>query len=76
MKRIQWILDKDVLLYFGPHDQVTLAQGSHVTPMDIRWVPKHIKDQYKHDYDPKTHVYCYTKFGIVPVPKDKVRSAE
>lgn len=52
------------------HDARTLPKGSFVRPIDLSYVPKHVLEQNEHRvFDPNSHAYCYTRFGIVIIPK-------
>ncbi len=70
MKRLTYVLTKDHTVSLGPHDSITLPQGSFVVPMDPRWVPKHIKESDAGRYIlPSLESFVYTKYGILVVPK-------
>lgn len=72
MKRLEYILDKDhVTISRG--DTITIPKGSHVVPIDERWVPKEILEQ-RNIFNATSEIFIYTKFGIVAVPKAIVRS--
>lgn len=55
-------------------DTRTLPEGCFVRPIKLEYVPDHIRDK---DgvlfFDPETHVYCYTHFGIVPIQRSIIR---
>ena len=72
MKRPEYVLDKDhSCIFYG--DAVTLPKGSHVVPMDLRWVPQEIKEKHRFFVD-SSDVYVYTKYGILPIPKSILRT--
>ncbi len=50
------------------HEQKTLPQGAFVRPFwDIGYVPLHVREKFKF-FSPTTEVFCYTHFGVVPIP--------
>lgn len=51
-----------------------LPAGSYVCPININYVPRHIKndDKYRFYKDDK-EVFCYTKLGFVLISRDKLR---
>lgn len=58
----------------GQHDSRTLPAGSFVRPIETRYVPQHILDEWKW-VDHKSEVFVYCRYGIVPVPKRILRKA-
>lgn len=60
---------------FGPYqDSKVLKVGSFVKPIDLYYVPKHcFNSRASMYYDSKRDVFCYTSFGIIPIPKTKIR---
>lgn len=46
-----------------------LPKDSFVRPIDILYVPKHVKEKWV-GVNLKTHVYCYTRAGIMPIPRN------
>jgi hypothetical protein len=57
-------------------DYVTLPQGAWVRPVEACYLPKHIteSDDFRW-FNPEMKVYCYTRFGFHPIPRDKVETA-
>lgn len=53
-------------------DSRTLPQGAFVSPIDIYYVPQFILEKNPW-FDKKVDIFCYTRFGMVPIPKHKVR---
>lgn len=48
-----------------------LPAGSFVRPINIEYVPKHILKENP-DLNQKIWVFCYTHYGIVPIPREIV----
>ena len=71
--RIEYVLMIDV--EFGPFAaDSTLPAGSYIYPIEDRYVPPHCKTSTKAArYWPDRDVFCYTKYGIIPVPMDAIR---
>jgi len=53
-------------------DAILIPKGTHVKPIDARWLPEHIKQgsvwatiKDKLDY----WTYTYSSYGIHPIPK-------
>lgn len=54
----------------------TLEVGSFVRPVDPSYLPAHVmKDDRFKNFDPNTQVFCYCRYGLVPIPKKIVRRA-
>jgi hypothetical protein len=54
----------------------SLPAGSFVRPILLRYLPQHILDAPGHTwFDPSVSVYCFTRYGIIPVEKNKIREA-
>lgn len=59
-----------VTISYGIYDIKTLPSGSFVRPISEQYVPQHILDDPRwEDADLSTDVFCYTKIGIVLIPK-------
>ncbi len=71
MRRESYITTEDYTYSVGPHDTRTLPKGSHILPMHLWWVPKHIKEhEYFRYTSDKTHTFVYSSHGIVPIPTE------
>lgn len=48
-----------------------LPKGSFVTPVQPEYLPRHIthNDKFKY-FNPIREIYCYSRLGFFPVPKD------
>lgn len=61
-------------LYFGIQSDKTMPAGSFVRPIDDRYLPEHIKQAREYQwYDPEREVFVYSHYGIVCIPKAKIR---
>ena len=71
MKTPNYVLNSDHTLISG-HDTRVLKEGTFVRPLELHYVPKHVLEANKwvNTYDES---FCYTHFGIVPIPKYKLR---
>ena len=72
MKTPNYVLDEDFSIPYGHHDVKVLPAGTFVRPIETCYVPKHIKDENKW-FNEKTDCYCYTRIGIIVIPKKYVR---
>lgn len=51
-------------------DYKTLPAGSYVRPIELSYVPPHVKEDSRWKYfNKELEVFAYTKFGIIPIPK-------
>jgi hypothetical protein len=58
----------------GTWDTNVIPQGTFVKPLNIYYVPKHIKDDPIHlFFDPTNEVFVYCSYGIIPIPKKYIR---
>lgn len=58
----------------GPQDTLVLPEGAFVSPIDPYYLPRHIKEHSSYKwFDPETHVHCFTRWGIILIPKRIVR---
>jgi len=57
------------------YDKRTLEAGSFINPIEPQYLPQHIKntDEFK-KMDHDLFVYCYTAYGILPIPRRIIRS--
>lgn len=74
MKTPDFVLDREFVVYSGPHDKKILEAGSFVRPISYQWIPKHIKDDPKYAwYNDKKEVFCYTRYGIICIFREYLR---
>lgn len=53
-----------------------LPAGTFVRPIDVRWLPNHIKESSSFRWmNDATEVFVYCKFGIILIPIKIVRKA-
>ncbi len=53
-----------------------LSAGTFVRPIQFCYVPKHVlESKLGKFFNPKMEMFCYTRLGIVPIPKNIVRQA-
>ncbi len=58
----------------GGYDTRTLPQGAFVSPIDLRWVPKHVLEDPQHMwFDKEAETFAYSRFGFVRIPKRILR---
>lgn len=74
IKTPDYVLTEDEVISFGIWDEKTIPAGSFVRPIEIVYLPQHVKDRLEHRFfDARYNVYCYTKLGIVMITKIKLR---
>lgn len=74
MKKETWVLDQEYTHSFNQRDSFTLPSGSFVTPLQLKYVPKHVRDS--NHCNLKLEMYCHTHFGIIPIPLKILRLSE
>jgi hypothetical protein len=53
---------------------IELPAGSFVRPIEYQYVPKHVTEApVWQDFDKNREVFCYTRFGIIALPKNILR---
>lgn len=67
-------LSEDYTYFVGAMDTRTLPQGTFVRPIELTYVPKHITEGNK-IFSKDTEVYCYTRYGILAIPRKIIREA-
>lgn len=51
-------------------DQKVIPAGSYVRPLELTYVPKHVVEDKRWEFFNKDlDVFCYTKNGIIPIPR-------
>ncbi len=74
MRTPDYILMKDYTISISPGDVITIPVGSFVRPIDAYYIPKGIRDKYGcRWFNEDSQVFCYTRFGILPIEKDAFR---
>lgn len=46
----------------------TLPAGTFVRPIEKKYVPKHVLEDTRWRYSSSSDIYCYCRYGIVPIP--------
>lgn len=64
-------LTSDVVVQFDKNDFVILPGGSFVRPIQLYYVPNHVLEFWP-GVDGQYHVFAYTHYGIVPIPRSQV----
>lgn len=65
-----YILDEDFVYYDDNRNAQTIQAGEFVRPINIEYVPKHVlEDGRWWGYNKETDVFCYTRFGMLLIPK-------
>lgn len=55
-------------------DYIVLSEGTFVRPLSLEYVPQHVLEDRNNLYVDKTkEVFCYTRYGIVPIPRDIIK---
>lgn len=74
MKTPNYIITEKCVLYNGPMDEKVLEIGSFVCPIEYAYLPVHVKEDKRwKDVTLNTHVFCYTRYGIIPIEKNILR---
>ena len=70
-----YVLNQRVEHRNGFTDSFILEAGAFVRPIDERWVPKHVLEdpRWQDKYKKALHIFCYTHYGIIMVPRDALR---
>lgn len=60
----------------GTGKDITLEPGTFIRPIESRYVPQHVKDDYRWRWHKDVDdVFCYCHYGIISVPRKKVVKA-
>jgi hypothetical protein len=69
-----YFLIKERIVQVYNKDFITLPAGSCCRPISPCYLPKHVLEYYtSKGYDKDKNDWCYTKFGIIPIPKGLIR---
>lgn len=72
VKTPNYILKEEHNLGASWNQDKVLPAGAFIKPIHKTYVPLHILEAwFGVNYD--THDFCYTRLGIVPIPKYKIR---
>lgn len=77
VKTANYMLYEQVEIYRGPQDTKVLPKGTFVSPIELRYVPQHVREGERtsiHKFDESQEVYCHTQFGIVAISRKYLRA--
>lgn len=76
MSTPDYVLKEEYRFSVGPQDVRVLPAGTFVRPIELYYVPKHVVDNpdYRH-FNKHEEVFCYTRYGIIPIPRKHIRRA-
>ena len=58
-------------MLWTPNSIHTLPAGTFARPIEVPYLPSHI--EVSPNFDPKVEVYCYTRMGILKLPRSILR---
>lgn len=67
-------LNSELQIYVDRYGSKTLPTGSFVRPIELKYVPQHVLEKYDAT-DTKYHVFAYTHYGIIPIPRTQIDEA-
>lgn len=71
-----YVITEDYSFTFDRTDTKTLPAGSFVKPIELVYVPKHVVEQDRwRGFNKAKDVFCYTRLGIVSIPRKIIREA-
>lgn len=74
MKTPDYVLDSDCEMVDEFWNKKTIPAGTFVKPIDFYYVPKHVREMpLNRYYDKDKETFCYCSYGIVLLPKNKIR---
>lgn len=74
MKIQDYCTSEKVVIIIDWNDSLTIPEMTFVKPIEIRWVPKHVVENPRwQSFNPDKDVFCYCHYGIIPIPRSKVR---
>lgn len=69
-----YCLNQEFVYNWDIHDKKSLPNGSFVRPIELCYIPQHILDIPRNkSFDPEKEIYCYTRYGIMAIPKHMIR---
>ena len=71
MKIADYMVTEDWNIWIDYNKSMTVHKGWFVKPIELRYLPKHIKDNdsWKRYMDASEYVFCYCSIGILPLPR-------
>ncbi len=71
-----YIISEAHSYHVGSTDTRTLEAGTFVRPIELPYVPKHVTENPQNRcFNKETDIYCYCRFGIIPIPRKIVRES-
>ena len=67
-----FVLNEDYTYYVSITDPCVLKAGTFIRPIELQYLPKHVTE-YWVGVNPGTMTYCYTRYGIIPLPNKILR---
>lgn len=72
--RIKSHLTTEDYTFSRGQEMKTIPAGSYVKILSKKYVPKEVISAYQWKImDPNSEVFCYTKYGIISIPKKILR---
>lgn len=72
MSTPDYVLIQDYTVNPYVPDSTLVPAGTFLRPLDLYYVPKHIRDASR-GFNKDKEVYCYCSYGILPFPKGLLR---
>jgi hypothetical protein len=60
-------------IHLGLADSRVLPAGSYISPVQNKYLPRHVLDNPVWEIYGPEYVFCYTKYGFVPIPQNLIR---
>lgn len=74
MRTPNYVLNAYYSFNITNRDIVALPEGAFVRPISEEYLPKHILEGKGYaDYKSSGYIYCYTRYGIHPIPSQFLR---
>lgn len=75
MKVEDIVTKQEFSLHISVWDVKIIPAGTFVKPIELRYLPKHVVDDPRwNEYDVEISVFCYTSYGIIPLPRSLLRT--
>jgi hypothetical protein len=66
-------LTADFKYWVNTQDCITMPAGTFVRPVEFRYLPKELQDRSSLIKIADKEVFCHTKIGLIPIPKELLR---
>lgn len=66
-------LTEDFKYWVNTQDCITMPAGTFVRPVEFCYLPKDIQDKNQFIKTDGKQVFCHTKIGLIPIPKQLLR---